>query len=73
MAGFTYREMQKLARKYKLYITRYCPGDGVCRYRFSLRDEDYFAGDGIHTLLGLKDAKNYFKGYTDCKTKVNRR
>ena len=69
MAGLSYREMQRWARRFGLYVTRYCPGDGVCRYRFNLRDIDYFAGDGMHTALGLKDAKLYFRGYVDCKTK----
>ena len=70
--GLTYREMQRMGRKQNLFVTRYCPGDGACRYRFNLRDEDYFASDGIHSTVGLKNAAQYFRGYIDCKTKVYR-
>jgi len=38
------------------FITAYSPGDGVTRYRMVRRQNDYFAGDPVFTVLGRKAA-----------------
>jgi hypothetical protein len=55
--------MEGLARLIKqaadvgLYITRWSPGDGKTRYRFSKHNADYFACTPIATVLGSRDAR----------------
>ena len=56
-------------KNYGLSIDSYSPGDGVTRYRFfdfpedSERATDYFAGYGIFTALGWKEAITFATGY----------
>jgi hypothetical protein len=41
----------------------YSPGDGVTRYRFFDREPfGYFAGRGIYTALGIKEAETFVAG-----------
>ena len=46
-----------------LFVDSYNPGDGVTRYRFFTAATDYFAGDGIFTALGRKQAVMFAKGF----------
>lgn len=56
-------ELRDLATQAGLFIDSYSPGDGITRYRFFIRESDYFAGDGIFTALGLKEAMIFIRGY----------
>jgi len=47
-----------------LYFDDWSPGDGVTRYRFFTKpDQDYFAGDGLYTALGWKEACIFADGF----------
>jgi len=44
-------------------VDDYSPGDGVTRYRFFDREPfGYFAGRGIYTALGIKEAQTFTAG-----------
>ena len=47
----------EIANGVPLFVATYAPGDGVTRYRFFTKETDYFAGGGIKTVLGIKDAQ----------------
>ena len=54
-------------RNMPLYISEWSPGDGVTRYRFFFRQPtNYFAGNGMYTALGRKEAWIFMYGYTAC-------
>ena len=63
----TRREMLRRAELLGLYVDSYSPGDGVTRYRFFTEETDYFAGDGVGTALGVKDAMTFLDGYSAAK------
>ena len=48
-----------------LFVTTWSPGDGATRYRFSRKDEDYFAlgGNNSFTALGVKEADAMLDAY----------
>jgi hypothetical protein len=56
-------ELRYNASRVGLFIDSYSPGDGVTRYRFFLQPTDYFAGDGIYTALGKKEAETFVNGF----------
>ena len=55
--------LQMDAKEVGLFIDTWSPGDGVTRYRFFLKDIDYFAGSGIYTALGWKEADTFATGF----------
>lgn len=57
------KEIEEKARVAGLYVDSYSPGDRVTRYRFFLKPMDFFAGDGIYTALGAKEAKTFIAGF----------
>ena len=57
------QELREHAKRVGLYIDTYSPGDGVTRYRFFLEPTDYFAGNGIYTALGRKEANTFVRGF----------
>lgn len=59
------QELQDYCKRFKLYVARYSPGDGITRYRFFLYNTDYFSGHGKYTALGLKEAWTYARGFAD--------
>lgn len=59
------QELQDYCKRFKLYVARYSPRDGVSRYRFFLEDTDYFSGNGKYTALGLKEAWTYARGFAE--------
>lgn len=63
MEKTTKQEMLALARWCGVNVETYSPGDGVTRYRFFIEPTDYFAGSGMGTVLGLKDAVTWLRGY----------
>lgn len=48
-----------------LHVSEWSPGDGVTRYRFFKKaGNSYFGPDnGIHTVLGIKEAETFLAGY----------
>lgn len=46
-----------------VYVDYYRPGDGVTRYRFFDKPLDYFAGSGLATVLGAKEAMAWLDGF----------
>jgi len=68
MRGRTRKETIELAEAWGLHVSEYCPGDGVCRYRFFTEPSDYFGPkNGIYTALGLKEAKTFINGWSECR------
>jgi len=61
------KQITDIAKYYGLDLFTYSPGDGVTRYRFAMagRQDGYFGGDGIVTLLGRKEARLWLLGFTD--------
>ena len=44
-------------------VDTWSPGDGVTRYRFFDREpHGYFAGRGVYTALGIKEAETFVAG-----------
>ena len=58
-------ELEWVCREAGFYMTTYSPGDGVTRYRFDSKDEDYFATNGDYTALGIAEARVYVAGRLD--------
>ena len=56
-------KLERKAREAGLYVDSYSPGDGVTRYRFFGKPMDYFAGRGLFTALGKKEAETWLDGY----------
>ena len=56
-------KLERKAREAGLYVDSYSPGDGVTRYRFFGKPMDYFAGGGLFTALGKKEAETWLEGY----------
>jgi hypothetical protein len=56
-------------KNYGVEVDTYSPGDGVTRYRFFKIDpgadyaNDYFAGYGLYTALGWKEAVTFATGW----------
>jgi hypothetical protein len=59
----TMTELRSNAARVGLHFDTYSPGDGVTRYRFFLQPTDYFAGNGIYTALGKKEAETFVAGF----------
>ena len=57
----------KITKQCGLFFDTYSPGDGVSRYRFFREETDYFAGRGIYTALGKKEALTFLAGYFEGK------
>lgn len=58
------KEVEEAYNYVGLHVDSYSPGDGVTRYRFFVEPPyDYFAGRGIYTALGRKDALTFVNGY----------
>ena len=57
------KNLEEKARHAGLYVDHYSPGDGVTRYRFFDKPMDYFAGSGLFTALGRKEADTWLEGY----------
>jgi hypothetical protein len=58
--------LEDRARRQGLRILTWAPGDGITRYRFRVEDDrdGYFgAGDGLGTVLGLREAEAWLDGY----------
>ena len=59
--------LESKASQVGLHVDTYSPGDNLTRYRFfHIQDDhrpDYFAGDGIYTALGIKEAEVFLSGY----------
>ncbi len=65
IAAMKRSDMQERARMAGLTFETYSPGDGVTRYRFFRLSDgvtDYFAGDGVITVLGRADAALFIAG-----------
>jgi len=61
----TRKDITRRAEYLGLFVTTYSPGDGQTRYRFSRKDEDYFAlgGNDSFTALGIKEADAMLDAY----------
>ncbi len=57
--------MLRRAKHLGLFVTTWTRGDGATRYRFSRKDEDYFAlgGNDSFTALGVREADAMLDGY----------
>lgn len=66
-AGEGPAKLREVAKSVGLHIDTWAPGDGVTRYRFFTKPSDYFAGDGLYTALGLKEAWCFLRGYVAAK------
>lgn len=64
--------VESLAREVGLFVSTWSPGDGATRYRFFGKEMDYFAGDGLKTVLGRKDALLWLSGYRAGRGAVGR-
>lgn len=63
----TERDVKKTLRGTDFYVDTYSPSDGVTHYRFFLKEEgktnlDYFAGYGMWTAIGAREAHTYAAG-----------
>ena len=67
MTTYTSRknELRAVCTRAGLFMDTYSPGDGVTRYRFMLKDMDYFATDGIYTALGRAEALTFARGFLE--------
>lgn len=62
--------LEERARRQGLRVARWSFGDGTTRYRFRREDDldgfgadEYFGGDGLGTVFGLREAEVWLEGY----------
>lgn len=75
LAGARFDELKREAKARRgVGVSRWSPGDGKTRYRFHApgKPADYFADDGICTVLGLKPAKKFLETGSCPRTRSRR-